>query len=152
MVCSGFNSLQSVTVMRHHGRLAFGTLYLAHDKQPPAPPLLLHLILARSKHTNLSIRSTTLRRILSWIPPPLSVDPVHLWRSLWEISTVCLVHSVFCTKRRIDFGAATSSFFLIEHCFQWPFCLRRFRNCVGFVTSRDRSIRKSRGEFLPAWT
>src|SRR2546423_9505146 len=25
------------TVMRHHGRLAFGTLYFAHDKQPPAP-------------------------------------------------------------------------------------------------------------------
>jgi hypothetical protein len=38
------------TVMRHHGRLAFGTLYFAHDKQPPAPPLL-HLMPAKSKHT-----------------------------------------------------------------------------------------------------
>ena len=132
-------------------------LYLAHDKQPPAPPLLLHLILARSKHTNLSIRSTTLRRILSWIPPPLSVDPVHLRRSLWEISTTCLVHQqgtslFFCINHRIEFDAVASSLFLVEHCFQRPFVFCRYRNFVGLLRAKFAHQKEQGHFFSPAWT
>src|ERR1700733_5040392 len=123
--------------------------------QPPPP--LLHLILARSKHTNLSIRSTTLRRILSWIPPPLSVDPVHLRRSLWEISTTCLVHQqgtslFFCINHRIEFDAVASSLFLVEHCFQRPFVFCRYRNFVGLLRAKFAHQKEQGHFFSPAWT
>jgi hypothetical protein len=49
------------------------------------------------------------RRILSWIPLPLSVDPVTWWPSLREISTIHPVQKLpvflFCIKRERDIGA-----------------------------------------------
>jgi hypothetical protein len=103
--------------MHHHSWPVFRTLSIAHDKHPPAPPLLPDTRQPQSAH--LSIRSTKLRRILSWIPLPLFVDPVTLWPSLLEISTIRLVQKqlviLFCIKREIDSGVvATSPFYPVN--------------------------------------
>jgi hypothetical protein len=142
MVCSSFNSLQSVTGNEPSwSGLAFGTLYLAHDKQPPNPPPSPPPPILASQSTYLSIRSTTLRRILSWIPPPLSVDPVHFCGEPCGKSQRPLVHKQarLCfsvSSVEFEFGAAASSLFfsfsltlsVIEHCFLAAFFVfRRYR-------------------------